>query len=327
VLTGLNSSFANASGAGSVLASQMAIEDFGASSKGLSGRVISADHQNKAGIGAAIVRKWLELDRVDAIVDAPNSSVALAANEVVRGKHIALRASSTAKPDLTGPAYSPNVIQSTFDTWSLANSTAKSIRRRHVAFHHFGFHFWHVLQPDATAVVTANGGKVLGAVRPPPNTADFGAFLLQAQASHAKVVGLANSGGDTINSISRAREFGITQTETCRALVFYQRRGRRRPPHRPGPIAHKGIYWDFNQATRAWSSRFAARNSGRMRAPPWPLRWICANAKPRSALSSASVLPTQFVPRPRHTQATPSARAPTARRWARFWSRTVETRR
>jgi Periplasmic binding protein len=263
VLTGLNSSFANASGAGSVLASQMAIEDFGASSKGLSGRVISADHQNKAGIGAAIVRKWLELDRVDAIVDAPNSSVALAANEVVRGKHIALRASSTAKPDLTGPAYSPNVIQSTFDTWSLANSTAKSIRRRYD----------------------------------------------QLDLAGARIRNYAEG------------------PETCRALVFYQRRGRRRPPHHPGPIAHKGIYWDLNQATRAWSSRFAARNSGRMRAPPWPLRWICANAKPRSALSSASVLPTQFVPRPRHTQATPSARAPTARRWARFWSRTVETRR
>ena len=127
VFTDLNSLFANASGNGSVMAAQMAVDDFRALHKGIDAKIIAADHQNKADIGSAIVRKWLEIDHVDAIVDVPNSSVALAANEVVRGKHIALLASSTATSDLTGPACSPNVIQWTFDTWSLANSTGKSI--------------------------------------------------------------------------------------------------------------------------------------------------------------------------------------------------------
>ena len=181
VLTDLNSLFANASGSGSVTAAQMAVEDFRASYKGIDAQVISADHQNKADIGSAIVRKWLEIDHVDAIVDVPNSSVALAANEVVRGKHIALLASSTATSDLTGPACSPNVIQWTFDTWSLANSTGKSIVESGGDTWFFltaDFTFGQALQRDTTAVVTANGGKVLGAVRHPLNTADFSSFLI-----------------------------------------------------------------------------------------------------------------------------------------------------
>jgi branched-chain amino acid transport system substrate-binding protein len=225
VLTDLNSLFANASGSGSVTAAQMAVEDFRASHKGIDAQVISADHQNKADIGSAIVRKWLEIDHVDAIVDVPNSSVALAANEVVRGKHIALLASSTATSDLTGPACSPNVIQWTFDTWSLANSTGKSIVESGGDTWFFltsDFTFGQALQRDTAAVVTANGGKVLGAVRHPLNTADFSSFLIQAQASNAKVIGLANSGGDAINSIKQAREFGTTQKgQTLAALLFF----------------------------------------------------------------------------------------------------------
>ena len=269
VLTDLNSLFANASGSGSVTAAQMAVEDFRASYKGINAQVISADHQNKADIGSAIVRKWLEIDHVDAIVDVPNSSVALAANEVVRGKHIALLASSTATSDLTGPACSPNVIQWTFDTWSLANSTGKSIVESGGDTWFFltaDFTFGQALQRDTAAVVTANGGKVLGAVRHPLNTADFSSFLIQAQASNAKVIGLANSGGDTINSIKQAREFGITHKgQTLAALLFFitdvHAIGL---PNAEGLLLTEAFYWDLNEDTRTWSRRFAARNGGRM---------------------------------------------------------------
>ena len=269
VLTDLNSLFANASGSGSVTAAQMAVEDFRASYKGIDAQVISADHQNKADIGSAIVRKWLEIDHVDAIVDVPNSSVALAANEVVRGKHIALLASSTATSDLTGPACSPNVIQWTFDTWSLANSTGKSIVESGGDTWFFltaDFTFGQALQRDTAAVVTANGGKVLGAVRHPLNTADFSSFLIQAQASNAKVIGLANSGGDTINSIKQAREFGITHKgQTLAALLFFitdvHTVGL---PNAEGLLLTEAFYWDLNENTRTWSRRFAARNGGRM---------------------------------------------------------------
>jgi branched-chain amino acid transport system substrate-binding protein len=269
VLTDLNSLFANASGNCSVMAAQMAVEDFRALYKGIDAKVIAADHQNKADIGSAIVRKWLEIDHVDAIVDVPNSSVALAANEVVRGKHIALLASSTAASDLTGPACSPNVIQWTFDTWSLANSTGKSIVESGGDTWFFltsDFTFGQALQRDTAAVVTANGGKVLGAVRHPLNTADFSSFLIQAQASNAKVIGLANSGGDTINSIKQAKEFGITQKgQTLAALLFFIT-----DVHAVGLLNAEGLllteafYWDLNEDTRGWSERFAARNGGRM---------------------------------------------------------------
>jgi branched-chain amino acid transport system substrate-binding protein len=269
VLTDLNRLFANASGSGSVLAAQMAIEDFGARSKGVDAQVLSADHQNKADIGATIARKWLESDHVDAIVDVPNSSVALAANEIVRGKHIALLASSTATSELTGSACSPNVIQWTFDTWSLANSTGRSIVETGGDSWFFvtaDFTFGQVLQGDTAAVVTANGGKVVGAVRHPLNTADFSSFLLQAQASQAKVIGLANSGGDAINSIKQAREFGIPQKgRTLAALLFFVT-----DMHAVGLANAAGLflteafYWDLNDDTRAWSTRFAARNGGRM---------------------------------------------------------------
>jgi len=269
VLTDLNSLFADASGKGSVLAAQMAIEDFDASSKGLSVEVISADHQNKADIGADIVRKWLEVDHVDAIVDVPNSSVALAVNEAVRGKHIALLASSTATSDLTGPACSPNAIQWTFDTWSLANSTAKSIVQSGGDTWFFvtsDFTFGQVLQRDATAVILSNGGKVLGAVRHPLNTGDFSSFLLQAQASQSKVIGLANSGGDTINSIKQAQEFRVTQNgQKLAALLFFVTDVHAVGlPTAQGLLLTEAFYWDLNPETRAWSSRFAARNGGRM---------------------------------------------------------------
>jgi branched-chain amino acid transport system substrate-binding protein len=269
VLTDLNSLFAHASGSGSILAAQMAIEDFGARSKGIDALVLSADHQNKADIGATIVRKWLESDRVDAIVDVPNSSVALAANEIVRGKHIALLASSTATSDLTGSACSPNVIQWTFDTWSLANSTGRSIVETGGDSWFFvtaDFTFGQVLQRDTAAVVTANGGKVVGAVRHPLNTADFSSFLLQAQASQAKVIGLANSGGDAINSIKQAREFGIPQNgRILAALLFFVTDVHSVGlPDAAGLLLTEAFYWDLNDDTRAWSTRFAARNGGRM---------------------------------------------------------------
>jgi branched-chain amino acid transport system substrate-binding protein len=269
VLNDQSSLYADAAGPGSILAAQMAVEDFGPFESGIKVEVVSADHQNKPDVGSAIVRRWLDVGGVDAILDVPNSGVALAVNEIVRGSKHAFLASSTASSDLTGKLCSPNTVQWTFDTWSLANATVASVVQRGGSSWFFltaDYAFGYALERDGAAAVQANGATVLGSVHHPIGTSDFSSFLLQAQSSKAKVIGLANAGGDTSVAIKQATEFGIPQGgQTIAALLAFIT-----DIHSLGLQTAQGLlfteafYWDLNDDTRAWSKRFAARNGGKM---------------------------------------------------------------
>ncbi|HWO05354.1 MAG TPA: ABC transporter substrate-binding protein, partial [Methylomirabilota bacterium] len=214
VLTDMSSLYADLSGQGSVIAARMAVEDFGAAKKGMKVEIISADHQNKADVGSGIARQWLDSEQVDVIMDTPNSAVALAVNQIVKEKGRAFLVSGAASSDLSGKACSPNTVHWTYDTWALANGTGSAIVKTGGDSWFFitaDYAFGHALERDTEAVVIKNGGKVLGKVRHPLNTADFSSFLLQAQSSKAKIIGLANAGGDTTNTIKQAAEFGIVK--------------------------------------------------------------------------------------------------------------------
>jgi branched-chain amino acid transport system substrate-binding protein len=212
VMSDMSSLYADIGGPGSVAAARMAVEDFGAAKKGMKVEIVSADHQNKPDVGSAIARQWYDVDKVDAIFDVPNSGVALAVNQITRDKGKAFINSGAASSDLTGKACSPNTVHWTYDTWMLAHGTGGAIVKTGGDSWFFitaDYAFGHALERDTEEVVLKNGGKVLGKVRAPINTQDFSSFLLQAQGSKAKIIGLANAGGDTINSIKQASEFGI----------------------------------------------------------------------------------------------------------------------
>jgi len=262
VLTDMSSLYADLSGQGSVIAARMAVEDFGAAKKGMKVEIISADHQNKADVGSGIARQWLDSDKVDVIVDTPNSAVALAVNQIVKEKGKAFLVSGAASSDLTGKACSPNTVHWTYDTWALANGTGSAIVKTGGDSWFFltaDYAFGHALERDTEAVVVKNGGKVLGKVRHPLNTADFSSFLLQAQASKAKIIGLANAGGDTTNAIKQAAEFGIVKGGQSLAglLVFITDVHALGLPTAQGLIMTEAFYWDLNEKTRAFSKRFA----------------------------------------------------------------------
>jgi len=267
VLNDQSSLYADLAGQGSVVAARMAVEDFGADKKGMKVEIVSADHQNKADVGSAIARQWYDVDKVDVIVDVPNSGVALAVNQITRDKGKALLVSGAATADLTGKACSPNTIHWTYDTWALANGTGNAIVKTGGDTWFFitaDYAFGHALERDVEAVVIKNGGKVLGKVRHPLNTADFSSFLLQAQSSKAKIVGLANAGGDTTNSIKQAAEFGIVKGGQSLAglLVFITDVHGLGLPTAQGLIFTETFYWDLNDKTRAFGKRFAERNRG-----------------------------------------------------------------
>jgi branched-chain amino acid transport system substrate-binding protein len=268
VLNDMSSLYADVTGPGSMLAAQMAVEDFGAASKGLKVEVVSADHQNKPDVGASIARQWYDTERVDAIVDVPTSSVALAVSEITRDKKKAFLNSGAATSALTGKDCSPNTIHWTYDTWMLANGTGSAIVKTGGDSWYFltaDYAFGHALEADTEAVVKAGGGKVVGKVRHPLNTQDFSSFLLQAQASKAKIIGLANAGGDTINSIKQAAEFGITKSGQNLAgmLVFLTDIHGLGLPIAQGLILTETFYWDLNDSTRAWTQRFAQKNGNK----------------------------------------------------------------
>ena len=261
VLNDMSSLYADLSGAGSVEAARMAIADFGGSVNGKKIELISADHQNKPDVGSAIATQWFDNDGVDAIVDVPTSSVALAVQQIARTKGKLFLISGAAASDLTGKACSPTSVHWTYDTVALANGTGGAVVKAGGDTWFFitaDYAFGHALERDTARVVEANGGKVLGKVRAPLNTADFSSFLLQAQSSKAKIIGLANAGGDTINSIKQAGEFGIVEggQKLAGLLVFIT------DIHSLGLQAAHGLqlteafYWDQNDATRAWSKRF-----------------------------------------------------------------------
>jgi branched-chain amino acid transport system substrate-binding protein len=272
VLNDMSGPYADLSGKGSVLAAQMAAEDFakeaGAGAPGV--EILSADHQNKADVGAALVRQWVDQEGVAAVVDVPNSSVALAVNQILRDKDRAFLASSTATSDLTGPQCAPTTVQWTFDTWALANGTARALVQSGADTWFFvtaDYAFGKALEDDASKLIKAAGGKVLGSVKHPLNTADFSSFLLQAQGSGAKVIALANAGGDATNAIKQAAEFGVGQDGKQRLaglLVFLTDVDALGLDKAKGLLLTEAFYWDLNDQTRAWSQRFAARAGGRM---------------------------------------------------------------
>ena len=261
VLNDQSSLYADITGQGSVVAAQMAVEDFGAAAKGMKVEILVADHQNKPDIGSNVARQWIDVDKVDAIVDVPTSSVALAINEVTRQKGAAFLASGPATSDLTGKACSPTTVQWPYDTWALANGTGSAIVKTGGDTWFFltaDYAFGHALERDTSEVVKKMGGKVLGSVRVPLNTADFSSFLLQAQGSGAKIIGLANAGGDTINSIKQASEFGIVQAGQNLAglLIFITDIHALGLKTAQGLILTSSFYWDLNDGTRAFSKRF-----------------------------------------------------------------------
>ncbi len=261
VLSDMSSLYSAATGKGSLTAAQMAVADFGGNVRGKPIQVIGADHQNKPDVGSTIARTWYDVDKVDVIVDVPTSSVALAVQQITREKNRVFLISGAGASDLTGPACSPNGIHWTYDTYVLSNVAGKAMIARGEDTWFFitaDYAFGHSLERDAANVVRAAHGKVLGAVRAPLNAQDFSSFLLQAQASKAKVVALANAGGDTQNAIKQAYEFGLQrQGQKLLALLFNITDAHSLGIQAAqGMIATEGFYWDMDDATRAFSRRF-----------------------------------------------------------------------
>ncbi|MEK0432517.1 MAG: hypothetical protein RL700_724, partial [Pseudomonadota bacterium] len=269
VLNDMSGLYADIGGPGSVVAAKMAVEDYLKSTKSsLKVEVVSADHQNKPDIGSNIARQWYDTGKVDMIIDVPTSSVALAISQVTREKGKIHINTGAATADLTGKACSPNTVHWLYDTWMLANGTGKAVVQHGGNSWFFltaDYAFGQALERDTEAVILKNGGKVLGKVRHPLATQDFSSFLLQAQASKAKVIGLANAGGDTTNSIKQAYEFGIVKGGQTLAglLVFLTDIHALGLEKAQGLYLTETFYWDLNDQTRAWSKRFAALNGGK----------------------------------------------------------------
>jgi branched-chain amino acid transport system substrate-binding protein len=266
VMNDMSSLYADISGPGAVTSAKMAVEDFNPAAHGMKVEIISADHQNKPDIGANIARQWYDVDGVNVIVDVPTSSVALAITDIAREKNKVFLVSGAASSDLTGPKCSPNTVHWTYDTWMLAHGTGVSLVKTGGDTWFFltaDYAFGHALERDTAAVVTAAGGKVLGAVKHPLNTQDFSSFLLQAQASKAKVIGLANAGGDTINAIKQGAEFGITAggQNFAGLLVFVTDVNALGLKTAQGLVLTETWYWDMNDANRAWTKRWQAERA------------------------------------------------------------------
>jgi branched-chain amino acid transport system substrate-binding protein len=269
VMNDMSSLYADIGGPGSVTAAKMAVEDFNPAAHGMKVDIVNGDHQNKPDIGAGIARQWFDVDHVDVIVDVPTSSVALAVNDVTREKNKVFLVSGAATSDLTGPKCSPNTVHWTYDTWMLAHGTGTALVKTGGDTWFFltsDYAFGHALERDTTAVVQAAGGKVLGAVKHPLNSQDFSSFLLQAQASKAKVIGLANAGGDTINAIKQGAEFGITAggQQFAGLLVFVTDVNSLGLKTAQGLVLTETWYWDMNDANRAWTKRWQAANPGKL---------------------------------------------------------------
>ncbi|GAC1336600.1 MAG: ABC transporter substrate-binding protein [Acetobacteraceae bacterium] len=268
VLTDMSGPFADQVGAGSVVAAKLAAEDFMAEGGPLKVEILSADHQNKPDIGTAQASRWVDVDKVAAIVDLPNSAVALGVSTVMKDRNRTTLASSSASSDLTGKACAPTTVQWVLDTWSLGHSTATALQAKGAKSWFFvsvDYALGQALERDATEAVRAGGGTVKGQVRHPLGAADLSSALLQAQSSGAEVLALANTGADVINAVKQAGEFGLTQKMTVAALFIQLS-----DVHGLGLQAAQGLltteafYWNFNDGTRAFSKRFAERMGGRM---------------------------------------------------------------
>jgi branched-chain amino acid transport system substrate-binding protein len=261
VLSDMSSLYADIGGPGSVAAAKMAIADFTKDHPNVKVEMISGDHLNKPDVGSQIANQWFDVDKVDMIIDVPNSGVALAVSEVAKQKNKIFIVSGAAASTLTGAKCNANTVHWTYDTWMLANGTGSAMVKNGGDTWFFltaDYAFGHALEADTTAVVEKSGGKVLGKVRAPLNTSDFSSFLLQAQASKAKVIGLANAGGDTINSIKQAAEFGIVKGGQSLAglLVFSSDVAALGLPTAQGLVLTETWYWDANDTNRAWTKRW-----------------------------------------------------------------------
>jgi branched-chain amino acid transport system substrate-binding protein len=267
VLNDMSSVYSDFQGPGSVLAAQMAVEDFAKTSKRKI-EVISADHQNKPDVGAGIARRWLDVEGVDMIVDLPNSAVALGVSEIVREKNKVAIGSGAGTALLTGAKCSPNFVHWTYDTWANGHALARGVLaagNKSWFFITADYAFGHDLEKQASDEVLASGGKIIGAVRHPLGSSDFSSYLLQAQASGAQVVALANAGGDTTNTVKQASEFKIGAKQKIVSLIFdLQSVPALGLNIAQGLVAINAFYWDMNDQTRAWSRRFQERHAKKM---------------------------------------------------------------
>jgi branched-chain amino acid transport system substrate-binding protein len=266
VLSDMSSLYADIGGPGSVAAAKLAIADFTKDHPNVKVELVSGDHQNKPDVGSNIANQWYDVDKVDMIIDVPNSGVALAVSQVAANKNKVFIVSGAAASDLTGAKCNANTVHWTYDTWMLSNGTATAMVKTGGDTWFFltaDYAFGHALERDAGAVVEKNGGKVVGKVRVPLNTNDFSSFLLQAQSSKAKVIGLANAGGDTINSIKQAAEFGIVKggQKLAGLLVFASDVNALGLQTAQGLSLTETWYWDMNDANRAWTKRWAAERN------------------------------------------------------------------
>lgn len=264
VLNDLTSIYSDFQGIGSVIAAQMAVQDYGGKVAERPIEVLSADHQMKADVGAAIARKWFDVDGVELILDVPNSSVALAVNEIAREKNKVFIGSGAGTSLLTGEKCTPNTIHWTYDTWALAHGVAKGVVQQGGKKWFFitsDYAFGHDLEKQASEVVKANGGQVLGAVRHPLGTTDYASFLLQAQASGADVIAFATPGGDLSTLVKQANEFGLSENHRLVGLIFaINNVDAIGLAVAQGVVALNATYWDLNEKTRAWSLRFQERH-------------------------------------------------------------------
>src|ERR1700760_1876290 len=267
ILNDASGPYSDNGGEGSVTAAKMAADDFMKQHPDFKVAIVAADHQNKADVGAAIARRWIDQEHVDAVADVPNSAVGLAVNEVVRGTKTALIASSAATSDLTGKYCSPNTIQWTFDTWASSHTLGDYL------VHHGGKKWYFIatdnalgksMVRDGTSVVTAAGGEVLGSVNVPINNADYASFILQADGSGADVIAFATAGGDTINLIKQSLEFGLKSNGSTFAALLTTTNDVESSglPVAQGLIITQPFYWDLNDASRKWSARFSERQHG-----------------------------------------------------------------
>lgn len=267
VLNDASGPYSDNAGEGSVTAAKMAAEDFMREHPDFKVEIVSADHQNKADVGAGIARRWIDQEKVDAVADVPNSAVGLAVNEVVRGSKAALIASSAASSDLTGKYCSPNTIQWTFDTWASSHTIGNYL------VHHGGKKWYFIATDnalgksmirDGTSVITAGGGTVLGSVNVPINNADYASFILQADSSGADVIAFATAGGDTVNLIKQSSEFGLKQNGKTFAALLATTNDVESSGLSVGQglIITQPFYWDLNDTSRAWSAKFSERQHG-----------------------------------------------------------------
>lgn len=268
VLNDMSSAYSDSSGIGSVVAAEMAVEDYlKATGSQLDIKIVSADHQNKPDVGASIARRWFDVDGVDMITDVPTSSVGLAVNQIAKEKNKVYVNTGTGVASLTGDQCTPNTVDWLYDTWEVSHAIGKAVVKNGGDSWFFltaDYAFGHALESDTAQVVEQTGGSVLGRARAPLGTSDFSSYLLQAQASKAKIIGLANAAGDTANSIKQAVEFRLTDSQKLAAFIMFL------PDiHALGLETAQGLllaepfYWDMNEGTREWTRRFAERNNGK----------------------------------------------------------------